>query len=211
MAIVYITTNLVNGKKYIGSHKDNNEKYLGSGVNLKKAIQKYGKDNFERKTIWEGEEEDRYRVEELLIAEHNAVESKQYYNASHKGTGLPKGYQHTQETLDKYRDERIARIEKNRSLDGFDEWRDSEDFKVHIKELNKKINSDRSIIDKRNTTLREKWKNQDHPNKGVPKTQEWKDSRKVECEHCGIVCDKSNYTKWHGDKCKKKDENTEIN
>ena len=45
---VYLTTNLINGKKYIGQHKavDFDVSYLGSGINLKKAIIKYGKQNF---------------------------------------------------------------------------------------------------------------------------------------------------------------------
>jgi hypothetical protein len=27
---------------------------------------------------------------------------------------------------------------------------------------------------------------------------------KIECEHCGIICDKPNWHRWHGDNCKKK-------
>ena len=44
---IYITVNLINGKKYIGQHKgifDSN--YLGSGKLIRRAIKKYGKDNF---------------------------------------------------------------------------------------------------------------------------------------------------------------------
>lgn len=45
---IYKTTNLVNGKFYIGQHKSSSfdEKYYGSGMNLKRAIGKYGKENF---------------------------------------------------------------------------------------------------------------------------------------------------------------------
>ena len=45
---IYKTTNLVNGKIYVGQHtsKTFNSKYLGSGKVLKKAIDKYGIDNF---------------------------------------------------------------------------------------------------------------------------------------------------------------------
>ena len=39
--VIYKTTNLVNGKQYIGKDTKNNPTYLGSGTFLKKAIQKY--------------------------------------------------------------------------------------------------------------------------------------------------------------------------
>lgn len=46
--IIYKTTNLINGKFYIGKHqtKDLNDGYIGSGKLLKRAIQKYKIDNF---------------------------------------------------------------------------------------------------------------------------------------------------------------------
>jgi len=53
--IVYKTTNLINGKIYVGSDKNNNPKYLGSGKLLKQAIQKYGRDNFKKEILCECE------------------------------------------------------------------------------------------------------------------------------------------------------------
>ena len=52
---VYITTNKINGKFYIGKHStDNlNDKYLGSGIKLNNAIKKYGKEHFTIELICE--------------------------------------------------------------------------------------------------------------------------------------------------------------
>jgi group I intron endonuclease len=49
--IIYKTTNLINGKRYIGKDKYDNPKYIGSGKLLKYAINKYGKQNFIKETI----------------------------------------------------------------------------------------------------------------------------------------------------------------
>ena len=45
---VYVTTNIVTGKKYVGMHegKKHDLKYFGSGTYLLKAIGKYGIENF---------------------------------------------------------------------------------------------------------------------------------------------------------------------
>ena len=51
---VYITTNLINGKRYIGRCKFDTTRpnawktYLGSGVALKLAVKKYGRQNFKK-------------------------------------------------------------------------------------------------------------------------------------------------------------------
>jgi hypothetical protein len=49
--VIYKTTNLINGKIYVGKSKDNNPKYLGSGKIIREAISKYGKDNFEKEIL----------------------------------------------------------------------------------------------------------------------------------------------------------------
>lgn len=52
--IIYKTTNLVNGKIYIGQHRCDTDKfdgYLGSGSEILKAIDEFGKENFKRETL----------------------------------------------------------------------------------------------------------------------------------------------------------------
>lgn len=70
MYIVYKTTNLISGKIYIGVHntKGVNDSYLGSGILIKKAVKKYGRENFVRETLFSFENElDAYKKEEELV------------------------------------------------------------------------------------------------------------------------------------------------
>ena len=87
--IVYKTTNLINGKFYYGVYDTNRNvrNYLGSGVYLKKAIKKYGKDNFKRETIKSFDiEQDAYDYERLIITNELILDSN-CYNINIGGQG----------------------------------------------------------------------------------------------------------------------------
>lgn len=86
--IVYITTNIINGHKYIGKDEANNPKYLGSGLNLKHAIKKYGKHNFVKETIcYAKDRKDLEELEQYYIDYYGAQKSNIFYNISPGGAG----------------------------------------------------------------------------------------------------------------------------
>lgn len=68
---IYKTTNKTNGKYYIGKHQtqDLNDGYLGLGKHLKRAIDKYGIENFEKEIlhVFDTEEEMNAKEKELVI------------------------------------------------------------------------------------------------------------------------------------------------
>lgn len=89
---IYITTNHVNGKKYIGQKKyDNKGKwkdYLGSGKHLKNAINKYGRENFSKEIIEECETKELLNErEKYWIKYYNAVNNNNFYNLATGGDG----------------------------------------------------------------------------------------------------------------------------
>lgn len=87
-SIVYCTTNKVNGKKYIGSHYGkSNDNYLGSGRWLKHALKKYGKENFTRQTLWEGDKEYMREMEEYWCEYFDVANNNLFYNLSNTGHG----------------------------------------------------------------------------------------------------------------------------
>lgn len=94
---VYLTTNLINNKKYIGRRTSSvflDTKYLGSGIHLLNAVKKYGKENFKVELIEECETyEEVVERETYHIKLNNAVESDEFYNQSYGGVdeGFIKG------------------------------------------------------------------------------------------------------------------------
>lgn len=87
---IYLTTNLINNKKYIGQHKSEifDPNYRGSGKRIKKAIQKYGIDNFSTVPIEKCVDKmDLDNKEKYYISLYNAVTDKNYYNIALGGSG----------------------------------------------------------------------------------------------------------------------------
>lgn len=86
--IIYITENIINGNKYIGLDTNNDPKYLGSGLYLKRAISKYGKDNFKKTILEECTSFDELcEREKYWISYYDAVNSEEFYNIAEGGNG----------------------------------------------------------------------------------------------------------------------------
>lgn len=103
--VIYKTTNLINGKFYVGQDSKNDPNYLGSGDNIKKAIKKYGKDNFKKDILEVCINQDELNDREIYwIRELNAIEDG--YNILIGGYGGPhfKGHSHSDETKEKMRE-----------------------------------------------------------------------------------------------------------
>jgi group I intron endonuclease len=81
---IYITTNLVNGKQYIGQHvssTQNDDGYFGSGTLIKQAIKKYGKKSFLREILYVSfDQNDLDEKEKWFIEKYNAVDDPKFYN-----------------------------------------------------------------------------------------------------------------------------------
>ena len=84
---IYRIENLVNGKYYKGMHSTNNlnDNYLGSGVLLKKAKEKYGKDNFKKEIIKFFESRDEALDAEFEYISEEDIASDECYNVAHGG------------------------------------------------------------------------------------------------------------------------------
>jgi len=87
---IYKTTNLINGKYYIGMRSNEdpwNDLYLGSGKSLKEAIKKYGKDNFNKEILGFYDTREELALIESLIVSEETVDDPNSYNMTLGGIG----------------------------------------------------------------------------------------------------------------------------
>ncbi|QMP83831.1 MAG: hypothetical protein [Caudoviricetes sp.] len=83
---IYKTTNLINGKYYIGKHQTENllDDYYGSGKYLKRAITKYGIENFYKEILFVCESEKHMNnLEKILVVPDSEIN----YNLCPGGDG----------------------------------------------------------------------------------------------------------------------------
>ena len=88
---IYKTTNLINNKIYVGQKKSREflgNKYLGSGLYLKRAIKKYGKENFSVVMLVACNSKEELDINERYwISYFNSADTKIGYNLTEGGEG----------------------------------------------------------------------------------------------------------------------------
>jgi len=100
--VIYKTTNLINGKQYIGKDKNNDPNYIGSGADLKIAIKEYGKHSFKKEII-----EHCNSINHLIEREtywlnyYNVENDPNFYNKTNKPFGNSGLSEETKEKISK--------------------------------------------------------------------------------------------------------------
>jgi group I intron endonuclease len=84
---IYLTTNLIDGKQYIGQHHGEiDDSYIGSGSLLKKAVSKYGKENFKKEILEICQDYESMNIaERKWIQAYDAVANENFYNIAEGG------------------------------------------------------------------------------------------------------------------------------
>lgn len=112
---IYKTTNLVNGKFYIGKHQTENiyDNYFGSGKLIKESIKKYGKSSFRKEILFVFETEEEMNNKEKELITIDLVLNDDCYNMTVGGEGGPhfKDKNHSKESREK-----ISKSSKNKVL-----------------------------------------------------------------------------------------------
>lgn len=212
--IIYETTNIVTGKRYIGKHITNtlNDGYLGSGLYLGHAIKKYGRDKFIRKILYQFDNEIDMNLKEIEIVTLDVVSDEMYYNIALGGQGgiivLKEGHPLYNSTCEKISksllnnskqiSERVKKLHEDKKVGMY--GKSQTDYqKQRVSDVQTgRIKTDIEIA-KHKESYYKTINDPDyiHPNKNKTKPKKL-------CTHCGREIDNGNYVRYHGDKCKLK-------
>lgn len=149
---IYKTTNLYNGKIYVGQHKSDkfDTNYYGSGVRFSNVFNKYGADNFKCELLEVCETEQELNTkEQYWIEKLNATDRSVGYNLMSGGYKV-RGAHHSDET----------KLKISKSKMG--------------KSPNREYNMTDETKGKISITLKEYYKTHDNPRKGVTLSEETK-------------------------------------
>jgi group I intron endonuclease len=222
MHFVYITTNLLSGKQYVGSHSTCiiDDGYLGSGWALQNAIKKYGRRNFVRKELeFFDDSISAHKAERVYIEKFNTLRPEGYnisptggtgYNGNHSEetkkylSDLQKGTKLSQSAKDK-----ISALHKGvpKSEVTKQKMRDS----YYPRTLSEEGRRNIGLKGVQSRVFTEEYRKKiSDANKKVVHTEKWNQKVReglarqpvVICPHCGVSCKGGNQTRWHFDNCK---------
>jgi group I intron endonuclease len=192
---IYKTTCNVTGMYYIGQHVTENEydSYLGSGIRLGKAINKYGAENFSKEILHVFDNKEEMNTMETILVNEELLKDPMCYNLALGGQG-------GERTL-----EQIQKISK--SLTGHTQ---SEETKKKRAESNRgqkrslEVKQRMSDAAKKRPPLTESAKEKMSESAKNRKTQAWTGKKRPtkQCPHCGKIGADYLMTRWHFDKCK---------
>ena len=208
---VYITTNTVNDKQYVGDHSSDNldDNYLGSGVAIRKAIKKYGKENFTKQILEQFNTKEEAEGAQIFYIEKFNTLIPNGYNISPSG-GIHWGGVHSDESKRKMSLSKKGKPTWNKGKTNV--YSEETRLKWSEKRKGKKLSDESKIkLSKRtkgkilNPNTRHKMSISKIGTKNPMFGKDaWEviNNIKLICKYCGIETNPGNYNRWHGEKCK---------
>ena len=152
---IYLTTNTINGRMYIGKHKSEiyDSKYYGSGKILLQAIKKYGLENFNNEIIDEANNEyELNQKEKYFINLYMQQYGEKMYNIALGGDGGDTYSSKTNEEKEEFV-KRMTVINKNRCS--------SENFKLKMSKRLKEKYANPNERNKQSEKIKASWNDEE--------------------------------------------------
>ena len=150
---IYLTTNLINGKVYVGKHQSPvyDAKYYGSGKNISDAIKKYGIENFSNEILCSAASPSELNeLEKEYIALYKAQYKEKCYNIASGGEGGDIYGQMSEENQESFRNKMTA-INRKRCT--------TKEFRAALSIAGKRRYSSIEEREKQSIKIREAWSN----------------------------------------------------
>ena len=179
---IYKTTNKINQKVYIGKHQSSeyDEKYFGSGKILRRAIEKYGLENFSNEIIDTADtDEELNEKEKYYIKHYKDLYGKDCYNLASGGDGGDvfkyQSSEHKQQFVDK-----MTEINKQRCS--------TEDFKNKLSKATSKRYQDINERKLHSEKIRDVWSDKKLRQKQSEILKEYYSEHRHDCSFNFIPC-----------------------
>jgi group I intron endonuclease len=207
---VYVTTNLINGMKYVGEYSTNDinsyesRTYLGSGrPYFKNALKFYGRNNFYREILESfPTKQEAFNAQEKYIIQFDTLKPNGY-NLNPKGGNQCKNTgPWLNKNLSEKHKENISKslIGKNTWSKGCHQSKETKNL-ISLSEMGKEISDQTKLL--MSLASEGKPKSEDHAKK-CRIARLGKTVPKIFCKYCQRDYANYMYTLYHGEKCKKK-------
>ena len=164
---VYKTTNLINGKIYIGCHQteDPHDSYLGSGRVLREAIDKHGIENFSKEVLYVFDNADDMYAKEAELVDKDFIQNRSNYNLAEGGVGANSECMKEWWKDEEFRDKMIPilkeaqqkpEVKEKISKASSERWED-EEFREMMSEIRREIWKDPKYRKKMSESTKRTW------------------------------------------------------
>jgi len=194
---VYITTNMLNNKAYVGMTNGHLKNYMGSDKILLNDLRIIGRKNFSKSFLFTSTDyKETHYWEGFYIRTLKTHVSQGGYNPSWNG-GI-----YIPMTEEKKKNCSKGMMGKNKGKKQSKEW-----IEKRVQQFRGKKQT-KEIIEKRITPLRGSKRTEiqkEHMKLTCYKGQKcFGNNNKIQCPYCNKSCSSGVYKRWHGDRCKQK-------
>jgi group I intron endonuclease len=175
--VIYLITNNINGKIYIGKSINSTEDYYGSGISINRAINKYGKKNFTKKILEKCDNINDLNEKEIFwIKYYDSTNRDIGYNIAEGGNGGNTRIGYTESEMVKYKNKISEGLKKSEKYLKSLETKKNKKRPKHS-EVMKKLYQDGKLCVGKNTPkpTKETRKKISEKNKGKKRTEETKE------------------------------------